>query len=60
MKRIVALLLALLLLTPLFGAAAEDKPTLTIFVGTETYTPDDINTMQLFQKAEAATGVHIN
>lgn len=59
MKKFLALLLMLMLLLPTL-ASADDKPTLDIFVGTETYTPEDINTMQLYQKAEAATGVHIN
>ncbi|HML45663.1 MAG TPA: hypothetical protein PKE04_02795, partial [Clostridia bacterium] len=59
-QRIVALFLLVALAAglSLMGAAAETV-TLTILTGTETYTPEDINTMEIFQKSEAATGVHI-
>lgn len=60
MKKAFSLLLVLAMLLSLTPAFAEATAELEVFVGTETYTPSDINSMQLYQKAEAATGVHIN
>lgn len=68
MKKILTLTLALLLtLAP--AAKAEiaregypvtaEKLTLTVFTGTETLTPEDLNTMTIFKKAEEATNIHI-
>lgn len=62
MKKLLCSLLALVTVLSLAfsGGLAEDKPTLSVFVGTETYTPEDINTIQVIAKAEQATGIHIN
>lgn len=60
-QRIIALFLLTALLAGLVGlsAASAETVTLTMLTGTETYTPEDINTMEIFQKSEAATGVRI-
>lgn len=60
MKKVFSLLLVMAMLLSIAPAFAETPAELEVFVGTETYTPSDINSMQLYQKAEAATGIHIN
>lgn len=60
MRKMIALLLALLLIMwTCPSVLAEEKDTITVFVGTETYTPSDINSMTIFKKAEEATNVHV-
>lgn len=63
MKRLAALLLiCCLAIMPVMASAdgeAQEKVTLRVFTGIETYTPDDINSMTIYVKSEEATGVHI-
>lgn len=68
MKRSLALVMVLCLLLPLAASAeiakegypvTKEKITLTVFTGTETLSPDDLNSMTIFKKAEEATNIHI-
>lgn len=60
MKRALAFVLAAIMgLSLVTFASAEDRITLTVFTGIEANTPNDINSMEVFQKAAAATGIDI-
>lgn len=60
MKKLLSLVLILSLLSVIPSSVlASDVKTITVFTGIETYTPEDINSMTIYKKSEAATGIRV-